>query len=509
MANKAVAVYIRLSVEDSKTDSLSIEGQRKIINHHLKSLPEYAYSEILEFVDNGYSGTTFERPAMNELIELVNQNKIACIIVKDFSRFGRNMLRTGYFLEKVFPLFGTRFIAVTDTYDSNNYQYSSGGLDVTFKYLISEYYSKDLSVKSKQARHAKMKRGEYVSTNTSYGYKLSKERKMIIDEDVADNVRMIFRLALEGKSATEIKTVLYQNKIPTPAEYKALKGKKHYDISRSHNIWSSSTILRLLYDERYTGTYIMGKSEVKKVGGSHMRKRDENKWYKIPNAHPAIIDKADFDRLQEILIRFKCPREKQKEYPLMGKVYCGCCEHSMQRISKKVPTFHCRFTDAIESFPCYNLTITVQELCDIIYDILLKQAEIIFAMKETTDISHLQFDLKRQDSYSIQIDDMKKQKVRLYENLMLKEISLDEYKKKKAIIDAKLTDITNTFNTIAQNNKNTLSTKEEKEKRLLLAEKITAQKSLTKELVDLLIEKVNVYPNNQIEILWKSKDFIA
>lgn len=148
MENKAVAIYIRLSVEDSKTDSLSIEGQGKIITDHLKTLPEYAYSEVLQLVDNGYSGTTFERPAMMELIELVNQNKVACIIVKDFSRFGRNMLQTGYFLEKVFPLFETRFISITDDYDSNDYQYNSGGLDVTFKYLISEYYSKDLDRKS-------------------------------------------------------------------------------------------------------------------------------------------------------------------------------------------------------------------------------------------------------------------------------------------------------------------------------------------------------------------------
>lgn len=508
MENKAVALYIRLSVEDSKTDSLSIEGQKKIISKHLKSLPEYAYSEVLELVDNGYSGTTFERPAMAELIELVNQNKIACIIVKDFSRFGRNMLQTGYFLEKVFPLFETRFIAVTDNYDSNNYQYNSGGLDVTFKYLISEYYSKDLSVKSKSARHAKMKRGEYVSSNTIYGYQLNKKRQIMIDEDVADNVRLIFRLAIDGKTATEIKGELYDRKIPTPAEYKAQKGKKHYDISRTNNIWTSSAILRILYDERYAGTYIMGRFEVKEIGGTRVRQRDESKWYKVPNSHPAIIDKADFEKLQEQLLRFKCPKTKQVTFPLMGKVYCGCCGHAMQLHQKKIPIFRCRYTDAIEDFPCYDLSITEEELSDIIFSILTKQAEVIFALSTVTDTTQLEFSLKQQDLYSIQISDMKKQKTKLYERLMLKEISLEEYRQEKAVIDAKLTSISNSFNNTSQKNDELLRTNEEKEKRLSVAEKITTQKSLSKELVDLLIDKVKVYPNAQIEIIWRTKDFI-
>lgn len=173
---EVVALYIRLSVEDIKTDSLSVENQSKLLHRHLNSLPEFANCEIREFIDNGHTGTNFERPAMTELLDLVRENKIACILVKDFSRFGRSMLDMGYFIEKVFPLFGTRFIAVSDVFDSAGYKDDTGGIDVTFKYLISEYYSKDLSVKSKEARHTKMKRGEYVSTNTFYGYKINKDR---------------------------------------------------------------------------------------------------------------------------------------------------------------------------------------------------------------------------------------------------------------------------------------------------------------------------------------------
>lgn len=126
-------------------------------------MPESAHAEILEFIDNGYSGTNFERPKVQELIEMVRANKIDCIIVKDFSRFGRNSIETGYFIERVFPLFHTRFISINDNFDSDQHKGDTGGMDVAFKYLISEYYSRDMSIKTKSAKYAKMQRGEYQS----------------------------------------------------------------------------------------------------------------------------------------------------------------------------------------------------------------------------------------------------------------------------------------------------------------------------------------------------------
>lgn len=161
MQKYVIALYIRLSIEDYKYDSMSIENQRLVLNEYAAAMPEALNSEVLEFVDNGYSGTNFERPQVQKLIEMVRENRIDCIIVKDFSRFGRNSIETGYFLERVFPLFHTRFISVSDDYDSDNYKGDTGGMDVAFKYLISEYYSRDMSIKTKSAKYAKMQRGEY------------------------------------------------------------------------------------------------------------------------------------------------------------------------------------------------------------------------------------------------------------------------------------------------------------------------------------------------------------
>ena len=174
MTDYVIALYIRLSLEDCKVDSLSIENQRLMLHEYVRSMPEGETAEIIEFVDNGYTGTNFERPQVQALIEQVRSSKINCIIVKDFSRFGRNSIETGYFIERVFPLFHTRFISVGDNYDSAQLHGETGGTDVAFKYLMNEWYSRDMSIKTKSAKYAKMQRGEYQSKICPYGYRKGK-----------------------------------------------------------------------------------------------------------------------------------------------------------------------------------------------------------------------------------------------------------------------------------------------------------------------------------------------
>ncbi len=311
MQKYIIALYIRLSLEDSKYDSLSIENQRMILNEFALSMPEAENSEVREFVDNGYSGTNFERPAIQELLELVRANKVDCIIVKDFSRFGRNSLETGYFIERVFPLFHTRFISVSDNFDSSRFKGDTGGMDVAFKYLINEYYSRDMSVKTRSAKYAKMERGEYQSKICPYGYQKSANGRMEPDTESAEVVRQIFQLAADGNSAAAIARHLTAQHIPTPGEYKAARGNHTHDISRTHGVWNSATVLRMLDDERYTGTYVIGKKTVVEVGSNHVRRKDREKWYIIPDHHPAIVDKETFDAARARLTRFKLPNKRR------------------------------------------------------------------------------------------------------------------------------------------------------------------------------------------------------
>lgn len=216
MQKYVIALYIRLSIEDYKYDSLSIENQSLVLHEYAASMPEALNAEITEFIDNGYSGTNFERPQVQKLIELVRANQIDCIIVKDFSRFGRNSIETGYFIERVFPLFHTRFISISDDFDSSKFKGDTGGMDVAFKYLISEYYSRDMSIKTKSAKYAKMQRGEYQSKICPYGYRKSADGRMEPDPEAAAVVQLIFQLAAEGINATAITRELFRRSIPTP-----------------------------------------------------------------------------------------------------------------------------------------------------------------------------------------------------------------------------------------------------------------------------------------------------
>ena len=170
-------------------------------------LEQYRNTEVTEYIGNSYSGTNFERPQVQKLLELVRENKSDCIIMKDLSRFGCNSIETGYFIECVFPLFHTRFISVSDDFDTNNFRGDTGGMDVAFKYLINEYYSRDMSMKTKSAKHTKMQRGEYQSKICPNGYRKSDDGRMEPAPEAAAAVQLIHELAASGTSAAEMSTV--------------------------------------------------------------------------------------------------------------------------------------------------------------------------------------------------------------------------------------------------------------------------------------------------------------
>ena len=359
MADYTIALYIRLSVEDEKTESLSIPNQRLILREKAMSLPEWNGAEILEFVDNGHTGTNFERPAVQKLLEMANLGKINCIMVKDLSRFGRNSIETGYFIEKVFPLYHIRFISVSDNFDSAELNGDTGGVDMAFKYLINECYSRDMSIKSKSAKYARFKRGEYQSVVCPYGYQKGDDGRMKPDEETADNVRQIFQWAADGLSAGAIARKLSEMKILTPAEYKASKGKNYHDISRSNGVWCRSAVLRILEDERYTGMYIMGKKHSAEVGSYKMIRNDESEWIKIPDHHTPIISKELFEQAKAKIRKFSV-NKKPREYVLKGKVYCGCCDHALNRRNDIL--YACEYGRIATDTECKGVRIRVEDL---------------------------------------------------------------------------------------------------------------------------------------------------
>lgn len=505
--NKLVALYIRLSTEDYKVESMSIENQKLALHKFIETQDDLPDCEVKEFVDNGYSGTNFERPAVQELLDLVREGKIACIIVKDFSRFGRNSLEVGYFMEKVFPLYGVRFISINDDFDNGKLHGDTGGLNVAFKYLISEFYSRDLSIKYKSAKYVKFKRGEYQSKVCPYGYQKSADGRMEPNPETAPVVRMIFEMAAQGWTMKEIAAALLERRIPTPGEYKALHGFTGHDVSRSNGVWQTGILTRILDDERYTGTYIIGKTEIIQVGGRQVREKDRKDWVIIQNHHPAIVSKDEFQRAQEKRRHFKCPKKNKRVYPLRSKVFCGFCRHTLARSATKEPYFHCRQAGAIPSSPCYKLSIKELVLHELLYEILSKQARVILG---TADIESKIGALSiEQSGYDQQISKIQEQKRVLFEQMILGELSEQEYRKKKSALDNELVRLQEVQTGILTQLSQQRADEETKNANRELARKVVDIGQLSAELVDALIERVYVYPGKNIEIVWKVAGFVS
>jgi len=501
-----IALYIRLSTEDSKVGSFSIDNQKHALHQYVDTMEGIKNAEVLEFIDNGYSGTNFERPAIQELLDQMREGKINCIIVKDFTRFGRNSIEVGYFMEMVFPLYGIRFISINDDFDSDKLHGDTGGINVAFKYLVSEFYSRDLSIKYKSAKYVKFRRGEYQSKLCPYGYQKGANGRMEPNEETAPNVRLIFALALEGYGPGEIVKTLYKRGIPTPGEYKTARGIADHDVSRCNGVWPASTVIKILDDERYIGTYIMGKREVTEVGGHRMRVKDEDQWIKIPDHHPAIISKELFDQVQAKRHRFKCPKKNSRTYPLRGKVFCGCCRHVMPRTDNKNHVFQCRHSKSDDD-PCHDLTVSEAELERMLFEILSKQAQVILNVADLSNAGRLDVQLAEQAEYDKQIENYLDQKRVLYEQFILKQITMEDYKIQKAAVDSELDRLRTIHSSLKVQTSQMEMDEKSKSARTELAREVVGAGGLTAGLADALIDRVYVYPNNQVEIVWKMKDF--
>ena len=475
-----VAKYLRLSIEDSKTDSMSIENQRLQLDGYIENMPEAA--DVLEFVDNGYSGTNFERPAVQELLELVRTGRVNCVIVKDFTRFGRNSLETGYFIERLFPLYRVRFISVCDAFDSADYHEDTGGIDIAFKYLIAELYSRDLSKKIQTAKRVRMVNGELI--HCPFGYRRGDDGKMEFDSAAAKTVWLIFDLALEGKTMSEIRKYLCEAQSPTPAEHR-----QNMPAADCRCLWNESTIWTILTDEQYTGTYVAGKTEVLDVRSHKQIKKPESKWIKIPDHHPDIVSKDKFERVQAIIASRRKnynPIRATRDYALKGKAVCGCCGHSLSRSHTTNAVFSCRFTKADPTAECFGLKISEKELEKIVFTAVSKRAREMLSADGQSAIK---------TDHDALISEIRERKNHLYEQFKKKEILRDEYHTERTKCELEISKLIQTRIAIATETGN-ISARE-------AAERVIGEKRLTSETVAALIDKVRVHPNGYVDIDWK------
>lgn len=341
MKGQRIAIYMRLSKEDDKCreESNSITMQRILLQKYVAD--HFAEYELLEFCDDGYTGTNFKRPGMQSLLERVRNSEIDCILVKDFSRFARDYIELGSYLEQIFPFLGVRFISVNDHYDSSNCRGSIAELDVNFKNLVYDLYSKDLSKKVRSSLAVRKEKGQYVSGSSPFGYEKDvKDRHALrMEEDEAEVVRKIFALALEGATPVQIAKMLNETGVKTPVEFKIAKGKTGRAPKGQRFLWSSSAICRILRNEIYIGNIGQRKTTKEFVGGKNRLNLRED-WLVFCNHHEPIIEKEVFEKVQKGHGTKRKP-QANSPHPLTGKLICGCCKRNLRYRRGKKPYFTC------------------------------------------------------------------------------------------------------------------------------------------------------------------------
>lgn len=327
-----VAIYLRLSKEDKdgigmKDESNSIRSQRLVVQEYIKAHADFENMPVLEFVDDGLTGANFDRPQFQKMLMLIRAGEISCVVVKDLSRFGRNYLEVGDYLEHVFPLLNVRFVSVNDGYDSAEHIGSTGGINVAFRNLVYQQYSQDLSEKIKSSMHMKMAKGEYI-THCPYGYRkvAGSKHKMEPDPATAPIVREIFLSAISGMKSTEIAAMLNEKEIPTPMEYKKISREKLHNRA----MWSHQAILRILRDYKYTGAMVNFKCENETIRAKVQKKNKPDQWMVIEGKHEGIVTHDEYKAANSKIGKRKKTESTRKNQ--QDRVYyCAYCGRRLRK----------------------------------------------------------------------------------------------------------------------------------------------------------------------------------
>ena len=508
-----IAVYIRLSLADEdtgkvKSESDSIGNQRMLINRFLDNHESLSKLPRAEFVDDGYTGTNFDRPQFQTMINQVRAGEISVICVKDFSRFSRDYIETGNYLECVFPFLGVRFISVNDGYDSDDYKGTTGGLEVVMRNIIYAAYSKDLSIKTTSAKLQMMKQGKYVGGYAPYGYKMhpTVRNKLAIDPDSALIVRRIFDEAMAGKTVSEIAKGLNDDEFPTPGQYFRANhpDKKNFSYMSDKISWNLPMIYRILTKPVYTGATV---GHAMKIAAPLSKKRvraDKSDWIIVENMHEPIVTKAEFEAAQKAIRKDgKKELRKLSDYPLQGLVRCGNCKRAMRR----------RIWNNKAYFTCMNSMQDSDTECavgehyaeDELERVAFNAIKQFIQLAEHEHTQRKQAAEKRKNAVDkakrlqSQAEQLKVAKLRLYEKYAADEISREAYLKAKGELDSKL----------SENEKEVKEAmpdfpKSEADTHLIeVCNSSKGVEKLTHDLAHAFIKAVYIYPEDRVEIEWK------
>lgn len=513
MDKTAVALYLRLSNEDSDKGKLeesnSISAQRVLLTKHVEELMQGQAYSITEFCDDGYSGTDFNRPGVQALIDAAKNGSVGMIVVKDFSRFGRDYLEVGRFLEYIFPILQVRFVSVNDNYDSSDKFGTTGGMSVALKNLVYGMYSADLSKKIRSARDTRVRNGEFVGQFAPYGYMKNPEDKheLLIDENVAWVVRRIFRQAADGVSHTEIARQLNEEGIPTRYMYHQLKGDNFPD-KQPHvkvKLWDNSAVRDIITDEAYLGTMLWNRA---KCGMDTNKKRVEQpkeKWIIVENQHEALVSRELFQKANDNIVgRDMSGRATGKKNLFF---ICGYCGKGLKLRNRKNDKYYCGSRTQQVKNDCQRINVMREELEDAVLCQVRGMADMLIEARNNRKKAPKN---DRKAVLETTIADSTKEaarwkdtKVRLYEQYKAGTVTREDYISRIEKGRVRLEELEQ-IRSEAQaelDSLQTVSVQEELPDRELA--ELSVLESFDKDRFKMLIDRVVVYGEDAIEIVWK------
>lgn len=518
------AKYIRLSSADEdirmgdKAESNSVVNQRKLLDCYLESHREFSNCTILEFLDDGRSGTNLDRPGMRAMLDAARRHEIDCIIVKDFSRFARDYIESGRYLEQVFPALGIRFISVNDCYDSYDFPYgTAGNINNGLLNLINEMYSRDLSQKSKAAKRLYAQRGQCISAYPVYGYLKSPEdkRTWIPDPEASPVVQRMFNWYAEGLTSTEIAKRLNEDGIPTPAQHKRALGSKRqlWNSERTDNFWRATTIGKILRDERYTGKLVALKTTLSELGNIHSAKAiEKDDWVIVPGAFEAIISQEIFDQVQAKLETVRPTRKlgPMKRRLFSRKLRCGHCGAALIRHEIAQGVYYtCDGRAWNGTDDCKKIRLFETDLIQAVLASIRFQAQLAKKTEKRLDRKEKQIQTAQNRAQSAQqriqkqIAQLETRKAEAYLSYDLGEVSQSDYKNRCKKIDAAIMEQKRQLDALEQDSGSILPDMD-----TVSCEQINSLKplsnlrTLNRDMVEVLIHSIQIYNGNRIEIAW-------
>ncbi len=511
------AVYVRLSREDTtgNLESDSITNQKQLIFDFLKNKPEINVASIR--VDDGYTGTNYDRPAFQLMLEDIKAGVVNCVIVKDLSRFGREYIDAGKYIDRLFPYYGVRLIAINDGIDTLTRDASSD-FGITFKNLFNDNYARDISIKTRSNLSVKRKNGEFVGAFVAYGYKRSEteRNKLVIDEYPAAIVEDIFRWKISGMSQDHIAKKLNEQGILSPAEYKRSMGMKYRTgfEKKDKSLWTAVAVRRILTNELYIGTLIQGVRTTPNYKVKTVKTNDREDCCVIENNHEPIISKKTFEFVQKLLLLdTRTSPGKTTVYPLAGLLECADCGGPVARRvvssnGKKYSYYVCgRYK---KQKGCSSHEIKVEQLEEAVLVLLRNQIQMVEDLGGCLEkLKNSPFRTINQKKVSERLNKLEDEKEKyhrlkstLYEDMKDGLVSKEDYSDINASYDHR---IKNIEESIKQVNREIKDFQFDSAGKMPWMDDFTANKNITKltrEVAVKLIEKIIVYEDKRIEVLF-------